>query len=81
MSKIDHPEAFAVEVQKQDRGWIVVLTADGERKEIEPPHPDREKADFAAKSISSAADRWTGSGSVEDPEPAKYPGDGSSAPT
>lgn len=65
-----------MEVEENDRGFMVVVIVDGERRLIEPPHIDREAAELAAKSIDHASDRFTGAAEEVPPEPDKYPGDG-----
>ncbi len=57
-----------VEVEQTDRGWVIVHIVDGERKPIEPPHPDRESAEFAAKTHRDASDRWTGAAEQVSPQ-------------
>ena len=59
-------ENFDVSVEKTDRGWIVVATADGERKELGDPHPDRVSADFYAQQVSAGAEMWDDGAQVDD---------------
>ncbi|MBJ7337791.1 hypothetical protein [Mycolicibacterium sp.] len=67
MTTDETPETLTVEVEHTDRGWMVVHVVDGERKHIEPPHPDRESADAAAAIHTQASDRWTGAAEVVPP--------------
>lgn len=60
-------ENFEVVVEETDRGWIVVSIADGVRKEIGDPHPDRETAEFHARNVADGAQRWDGSASTDPP--------------
>lgn len=65
------PESQAaptVEVEQNDRGWMVVHVVDGERRPIEPPHADQASAEFAAKTHREASDRWTGAAEVVSPQ-------------
>ncbi|HYO04896.1 MAG TPA: hypothetical protein VET27_24690 [Mycobacterium sp.] len=62
------PESFTVEVEQTDRGFMVVHVVDGERKQIEPPHPDRESAEAAAAIHTGASDRWTAAAEVVSPD-------------
>ena len=59
--------APTIEVEQNERGWMVVHVVDGERKAIEPPHADRETAEFAANTHRQASDRWTGAAEVVSP--------------
>ena len=68
MTTNESPESFTVEVEKTDRGYMVVHVVDGERKAIEPPHPDRESAEAAAAIHTGASDRWTGAAEVVSPD-------------
>ena len=58
MSQPEPVENFDVSVEETDRGWIVVSTVDGVRKELGDPHPDQKSAEFYAENVSSAAERW-----------------------
>lgn len=60
--------APTVEVEQNDRGWMVVHVVDGDRVLIEPPHADQESAEFAAKTHREASDRWTGAAEHVSPE-------------
>lgn len=53
-------DTATVEVERNDRGWMVVEVADGERTLIEPPHPDQDAAEVAATSHRVANDMWGG---------------------
>jgi len=58
-------------VQRGAAGTTVIMVmhlVDGERKPIEPPHPDRESAEFAAKTHRDASDRWTGAAEQVSPQ-------------
>lgn len=66
MSQPEPVEEFDVGVEETDRGWLVVGTVDGERRVFGDPHPDRETAEFHAKSISAGAEMWDGGAKVED---------------
>ena len=66
MSQPEPVENFDVTVEESDRGWIVVIDVDGERKEIGDPHPDRESAEFYAKNVADGAERWDGGARVEE---------------
>ena len=66
MSQSEPVENFDVSVEESDRGWIVVIDADGVRKEIGDPHPDRESAEFYAKNVSDGAERWDGGAAVDE---------------
>jgi hypothetical protein len=63
-SNEDRPDDVTVEVENSDRGWLVVHVVDGERKAIEPPHPDRESAEAAAAIHAGSIDRWSGAAEV-----------------
>ena len=63
-SNEDRPDDVTVEVEHSDRGWLVVHVVDGERKAIEPPHPDRESAEAAAAIHAGPIDRWSGAAEV-----------------
>ena len=76
MADLSPTEDFDVSVEKQDAGWVVIGTADGERKQIGEAHPSKEEAETYAKHMGDAADRFTGAAQVAEPGPAKYPGDG-----
>lgn len=61
MSESSGPvEQFEITVEESDRGWLVVGDVDGERKVFGSPHPDQDKARFAAEQIRSGAVRWDG---------------------
>lgn len=62
------PESVTVEVERNDRGWMVVHVVDGDRKPIEPPYADRESAERAAAIHTAASDRWTGAAEVVSPD-------------
>lgn len=68
MMSAQEPTSVVVEVEKTDRGWMVVHVVDGERKAIEPPYADRESADAAAQVQDAASDRWTGAAEQVSPE-------------
>ena len=71
----DRPDNVTVEVEHNDRGWMVVHIVDGERKPIEPPHADRESAEKAAAVHAASSDRWTGAAEVvsADDRPTQLP--------
>lgn len=71
-----HVDEFDVVVENQDAGWAVITVADGVRSVINH-HPDRESAEFAAQHIERGATRYDNAAAVVEPEPEKYPGDGS----
>lgn len=56
----ERPDEVTVEVEQSERGWLVVHLVDGERKVIEPPHPDRESAEAVAAVHAGSVDRWSG---------------------
>lgn len=58
------PDSVTVEIEHNDRGWMVVHIVDGERKPIEPPYPDRKSVEAAAAIHTAASDRWTGAAEV-----------------
>jgi hypothetical protein len=60
--------SVTVEVERNERGWMVVHVVDGERKTIEPPYADRESAESAATAHDQASDRWTGAAEHVSPE-------------
>lgn len=62
------PDSFSIEVEHNDRGWVVVHVVDGVRKPIEPAYPDRESAERAASAHDAASDRWTGAATVTSPD-------------
>ena len=68
MATEETPDTLTVEIEQTDRGWMVVHVVDGDRKPIEPPHPDRESAEAAAAIHTAASDRWTGAAEVTPPE-------------
>ena len=65
MNQPEPVDDFEVTVEETDRGWIVVSVADGVRKELGEPHPDRESAEFYAKNVSSGAEMWDGAAEVD----------------
>lgn len=64
----DRPDSVVVEVEHNERGWMVVHVVDGERKLIEPPHPDRETAERNAAIHTAGSDRWAGAAEVVSPD-------------
>ncbi|MBN7334793.1 hypothetical protein [Mycobacteroides abscessus] len=60
----DRPDSVVVEVEHNERGWMVVHVVDGERKPIEPPYPDRAAAERNAAIHTAGSDRWTGAAEV-----------------
>ncbi|TPG35930.1 hypothetical protein [Mycolicibacterium hodleri] len=68
MATEETPDTLTIEIEQTDRGWMVVHVVDGDRKSIEPPHPDRESAEAAAAVHTAASDRWTGAAEVKPPE-------------
>ena len=58
------PDEVTVEVEHSDRGWLVVHVVDGERKVIEPPHPDKESAEAVAAVHVGSIDRFTDAAEV-----------------
>lgn len=60
--------SVTVEVEHNDRGWMVVHVVDGERKPIEPPCADRDAAEAAAQVHDKASDRWTGAAEQVSPD-------------
>ncbi|MDZ4235572.1 MAG: hypothetical protein U1C73_17840, partial [Dietzia sp.] len=66
-SKEERPDDVTIEVEHSERGWLVVHVIDGERKVIEPPHPDEESAKAVAAVHAGSVDRWTGAAEVVSP--------------
>lgn len=59
---------FDVSVQRTEKGWQVIVTADGVQEVLEPVYADQDAARFAASNIESGARRWSNAADVE-PEP------------
>lgn len=76
MTDSNRVDEFDVSVEETERGWQVVAVVDGERKAIDQVYPDRESAEFAARHIESATDRWTDAATVAEPDPDQFPDDG-----
>jgi len=60
--------SVTVEIEHNERGWMVVHVVDGERKPIQPPYADRESAEAAASAHDQASDRWTGAAEQVSPQ-------------